>query len=108
MLARSTQRLPEHDQVTAEARNPYVVDSRPETYDAVGDFDERPFDGQWPNLQQRMNDHLERRLLHMRFEPAGFTANTDIPRVSSLADYLARRLADYLDPDSRAELHLDA
>lgn len=48
-----------------------------------------------------------RRLINMRFEPAGLTGDSDIPQSTSLADYLGRRLADYLDPVSRNELGLD-
>lgn len=48
-----------------------------------------------------------RRLLNQRFEPAGHTADPDVPTATSLADYLARRLAaDYLTDDERAELGL--
>ena len=50
-----------------------------------------------------------RRLLNQRFEPAGHTADPDVPTATSLADYLARRLAaDYLTEDERAELGLAA
>jgi uncharacterized protein YukE len=42
--------------------NPQVdwVDSLGTTYDAVGNFDGRHFERQWPNLQQRIIDHLEK------------------------------------------------
>lgn len=46
---------------------------------------------------------IVKRLVDMRFEPAGHTGDTDLPHASSLADYLGRRLADYLDPNLRAE-----
>lgn len=48
-----------------------------------------------------------RRLVNMRFEPSGLTGDSDVPESTSLADYLGRRLAEYLDPVSRAELGLD-
>jgi ribonucleoside-diphosphate reductase alpha chain len=44
-----------------------------------------------------VND-IVRRLRHMRFEPAGSTGDHDVPEATSLADYLACRLAAYLDP----------
>jgi ribonucleoside-diphosphate reductase alpha chain len=47
-----------------------------------------------------------RRLINMRFEPAGLTDDTDIPHATSLADYLGRRLADYLDTTARCGLGL--
>lgn len=48
-----------------------------------------------------------RRLLNQRFEPAGHTSDPDIPTATSLADYLARRLAiDHLDHDAQVELGL--
>ncbi len=41
----------------------------------------------------------------MTFEPAGLTDDHDIPRASSLMDYIARRLAlDYLPADIRTQL----
>lgn len=50
---------------------------------------------------------IVRRLIHMRFEPAGFTGDGDVPSATSLADYLGRRLAaDYLDGNERAHLGL--
>lgn len=43
----------------------------------------------------------------MRFEPLGRTDDPDIPIVSSVGDYLARRLAlDWLDHDTRKTLNL--
>lgn len=42
-------------------------------------------------------DDIVIRLRGMRYEPSGFTTDPDIPRVTSLSDYLAQRLAaDYL------------
>lgn len=42
-------------------------------------------------------DEIVTRLRGMRYEPSGLTSDPDIPRVTSLSDYLARRLtADYL------------
>jgi ribonucleoside-diphosphate reductase alpha chain len=42
---------------------------------------------------------------NMRFEPAGMTDDPDIRIVSSLVDYIFRRLAvDYLSREERAEL----
>lgn len=38
----------------------------------------------------------------MRFEPAGFTGNADIPRADSIADYLAKWLAKKTSPDKYA------
>jgi ribonucleoside-diphosphate reductase alpha chain len=44
---------------------------------------------------------------NQRFEPMGTTDDPDIPRATSVGDYLARRLAhDWLDVDARAELDL--
>ena len=46
-----------------------------------------------------------RKYVNMRFEPAGITDDNDIRLVSSLVDYIFRRLAlDYLDADTRADL----
>ena len=43
--------------------------------------------------------------LGLRFAPDGRTDDPDIPRVGSVADYVARRLAiDWLPPDERASL----
>ena len=43
----------------------------------------------------------------MRFEPMGLTDDPDVPAVTSVGDYLARRLAqDWLDVDSRMRLDL--
>lgn len=42
-------------------------------------------------------DDIVTRLSGMRYEPSGLTSDPDISRVTSLSDYLARRLAaDYL------------
>ena len=50
-----------------------------------------------------------RRLLNQRFEPAGYTADPEVPTAASIADYLGRRLAaDYLTDDERDELGLRA
>ena len=50
---------------------------------------------------------IVRRLLNQRFEPSGLTADPDVPAATSLADYLARRLAvDYLTEDERVRLGL--
>jgi ribonucleoside-diphosphate reductase alpha chain len=44
---------------------------------------------------------------NMRFEPAGMTDDPDIRFVSSIADYIFRRLAvDYLSYEERAELNI--
>jgi ribonucleoside-diphosphate reductase alpha chain len=43
-----------------------------------------------------------RRMLNTRFEPSGFTGDPDVPVATSLADYIARRLA--VDHLSREEL----
>ena len=46
-----------------------------------------------------------RRLLNTRFEPSGITGDPDVPIATSLADYVARRLAvDYLDRDDLEQL----
>ena len=44
------------------SENPNVdwVDTGGTTYDAVGNFDSRHFDRQWPRLQERIMDHLEK------------------------------------------------
>ena len=50
-----------------------------------------------------------RRMLNTRFEPSGFTGDPEVPVATSLADYLARRLAtDYLSGDECAQLSVDA
>ena len=42
---------------------------------------------------------------HMRFEPAGFTNNTEIPIAKSVMDYIFRWLASkFLDQDERAQI----
>jgi ribonucleoside-diphosphate reductase alpha chain len=49
-----------------------------------------------------------RRLVNMRYEPAGLTGDSDVPSATSLSDYLGRRLAaDYLTLDDRQQLGLD-
>lgn len=48
-------------------------------------------------------EEIVERFVHTRFEPAGFTDDPEIPRVTSVVDYLARRIAlDFL-PRSRQE-----
>jgi ribonucleoside-diphosphate reductase alpha chain len=43
----------------------------------------------------------------MRFEPLGMTDDPDVPTVTSVGDYLARRLAaDWLDLDARKRLNV--
>jgi hypothetical protein len=44
------------------ATDPHVdwVDANGKTYDAVGNFDGKHFEAQWPNLQERILDHLEK------------------------------------------------
>lgn len=50
-----------------------------------------------------------RRLLNQRFEPAGYTADPEVPTAASIADYLGRRLAaDYLTDGEHDELGLRA
>jgi ribonucleoside-diphosphate reductase alpha chain len=47
------------------------------------------------------------RLVNMRYEPSGCTADTDVPFATSLSDYLGRRLAaDHLTLSERQELGL--
>jgi hypothetical protein len=47
------------------------------------------------------------RFTNTRFEPMGLTDDPDIPRASSVGDYLARRLAhDWLDAEARQRLDL--
>ena len=42
---------------------------------------------------------------HMRFEPAGFTHNTEIPIAKSVMDYIFRWLASkFLDQEERAQI----
>jgi ribonucleoside-diphosphate reductase alpha chain len=46
-----------------------------------------------------------KKLQDMRFEPLGMTDDPDIPQVSSVMDWLARRIAlDFLPLDKRVEL----
>jgi ribonucleoside-diphosphate reductase alpha chain len=48
-----------------------------------------------------------RRMLNTRFEPSGLTGDPDVPVATSLADYIARRLAvDYLHRDELDQLNL--
>jgi ribonucleoside-diphosphate reductase alpha chain len=47
-------------------------------------------------------DDVVTRLQGMHYPPSGLTTDPDIPRVSSLSDYIARRLtADYLSTGDR-------
>ncbi|HYS36430.1 MAG TPA: hypothetical protein VEO01_12445 [Pseudonocardiaceae bacterium] len=47
------------------------------------------------------------KLLNMRFEPWGMTDDADIAEVSSVMDWLARRIAlDFLSPEERADLKI--
>ena len=48
---------------------------------------------------------IAQRLANHRYEPAGATTDPEIPQVTSVSDYLARRLArDYLSAADRREL----
>ncbi len=47
-------------------------------------------------------DAIVRKFEHMRFEPAGFTRNQDIPMAKSLMDYVARWLGCQFIPGYRA------
>jgi ribonucleoside-diphosphate reductase alpha chain len=50
-----------------------------------------------------------RKFTNMRFEPAGITDDADIRLVSSVVDYLFRRIAlDYMDPEMRAEFGIQS
>ena len=50
-------------------------------------------------------EELARRLANHRYEPAGQTTDPEIPQVTSVSDYLARRLArDYLPAAGRLAL----
>jgi ribonucleoside-diphosphate reductase alpha chain len=50
-------------------------------------------------------DVIVSKLKDMRFEPAGFTDDPDIPHACSVMDWLARRLAlDFLTAEQRADL----
>jgi len=45
-----------------------------------------------------------KRLINQRYEPSGHTDDPEIPTVTSLADYVGRRLAlDYLNDAERAD-----
>lgn len=45
--------------------------------------------------------------LNMRFEPFGMTNDPDLTTVTSVLDYVFRRLAlDFLDDDTRTQLHI--
>ncbi len=51
-------------------------------------------------------DVICQKLAHTRFEPAGFTRNTEIPMVKSITDYLARWLAlKFLPKEKAMQLH---
>jgi hypothetical protein len=51
---------------------------------------------------------IARRLINMRYEPAGLTGDSDVPFATSLSDYLGRRLAaDYLTDSERQHLTHD-
>lgn len=48
-------------------------------------------------------DEIVERFVHTRFEPSGYTDDPEIPRATSVVDYLARRIAlDFL-PRSQVE-----
>ncbi len=44
-----------------------------ETYDAVGNFPARFFDAQWPNLQEKIQDHLAK-AVYVPVDVSQFTA----------------------------------
>ncbi|HET9257861.1 MAG TPA: hypothetical protein VFO16_22040 [Pseudonocardiaceae bacterium] len=45
--------------------------------------------------------------INMRFEPFGMTDDPDLTTVTSVLDYVFRRLAlDFLDDDTRSQLHI--
>jgi CdiA C-terminal tRNase domain len=45
-----------------------------ETYDAVGNFPSRFFDAQWPNLQEKIRDHLRIKAVYVPVDVSQFTA----------------------------------
>ena len=50
-------------------------------------------------------ESLIRKFSHMRFEPAGFTGNKDVPMAKSITDYIFRWLAvKFLPEDSQSEI----
>ena len=50
-------------------------------------------------------ESLIRKFSHMRFEPAGFTGNKDVPIAKSITDYIFRWLAvKFLPEDSQSEI----
>lgn len=52
-------------------------------------------------------EHLIEKFLNLRFLPDGETTDPEIPAATSVADYLARRLAhDWLTPEQRRKLNL--
>ncbi len=53
-------------------------------------------------------ESLIRKFSHMRFEPAGFTGNKDVPIAKSITDYIFRWLAvKFLPEDSHSEIVAD-
>ena len=53
-------------------------------------------------------ESLIRKFSHMRFEPAGFTGNKDVPMAKSITDYIFRWLAvKFLPEDSHSEIVAD-
>ncbi|WP_460363853.1 TSCPD domain-containing protein [Actinocorallia lasiicapitis] len=53
--------------------------------------------------------HLVEKLLHTRFVPAGATGDPRVPHATSVADHLARRIAqEWLTPAERASLGLES
>jgi hypothetical protein len=74
--------------VLRRSENPSVdwVDENESTYDAVGNFSSRYFDGQWSNLQTRILDHM----IKADFVPvdvSGFT-ETQVVQVQQFIDPL--------------------
>jgi ribonucleoside-diphosphate reductase alpha chain len=48
---------------------------------------------------------LVNKFSHLRFEPAGFTGNRDIPMAKSLVDYIFRYMATkFMDPDAQHQV----
>ena len=48
------------------------------------------------------------KLSHLRFEPAGFTTNRDIPMAKSLVDYIFRYMATkFMDTDAQHQVWID-